>query len=74
MLRQNAGQPRQTAESNPATEPLAYSVPEAGKLLGVSRNTAYQAAKIGLIPSVLIGGRRIVPRAALMRLLDPQVS
>lgn len=48
---------------------LAYTVPEAGRLLGISRNSAYDAAARGEIPIVRIGGRLIVPRVALERLL-----
>ena len=35
---------------------LTYDVPEAGRLLGLSRNGAYAAAKAGLIPVLNIGG------------------
>lgn len=47
------------------------TVPEAGKVLGLSRNAAYRAAKRGDIPTVRIGGRILVPLAQLERLLDP---
>jgi excisionase family DNA binding protein len=46
------------------------SVPEAGELLGLSRNTAYQACKRGEIPSLRLGGRLVVPVAQLLRLLE----
>ena len=51
------------------------SVPEAARLLGVSRMTAYSAVREGTIPSLRIGRRVLVPRAELDRLLaggDPQ--
>ena len=54
---------------------LTVSVPEAARLLGVSRMTAYSAIREGVIPSLRIGRRVLVPRAALDRLLaqaDPQ--
>jgi excisionase family DNA binding protein len=54
---------------------LTLSVPEAAQLLGVSRMTAYSAVREGTIPSLRIGRRVLVPRAALDRLLaqgDPQ--
>lgn len=50
--------------------PLALSVPEAGRLLGIGRNTAYDAVRNGEIPSLRIGGRIVVPLQALLRLLD----
>jgi excisionase family DNA binding protein len=50
-------------------ERLTYDVPEAGRLLGLSRNSAYAAAKAGLIPVLNIGGRMLVPKAALHQML-----
>ena len=50
-------------------ERLTVTVPEAAQLLGVSRMTAYSAVREGSIPSVRIGRRLLVPRAALERLL-----
>jgi excisionase family DNA binding protein len=52
-----------------ADERLTYDVPEAGRLLGLSRNGAYAAAKAGLIPVLNIGRRMLVPKAALHRML-----
>jgi excisionase family DNA binding protein len=48
---------------------LTYSVEEAAKLLGIGRNQAYEAARTGKLPSIRIGKRILVPRAALDRLL-----
>jgi excisionase family DNA binding protein len=53
-----------------SSDSLTVSIPEAARLLGISTNSAYEAAKQGLIPAVRINGRIIVPRAALMRMLD----
>ena len=63
------------AASEP-TERLTLSVPEAGRVLGISRESAYFAARSGEIPTIRIGGRILVPRAALERLLagQPQAS
>jgi excisionase family DNA binding protein len=53
------------------TECLTVSVEEAGRILGYSRNTAYEAVKRGELPVIRLGGRKIrVPRAALLRMLD----
>lgn len=49
---------------------LTYTVPEAGRLLGISRGTAYAAAADKTLPTIRIGRRLLVPRVALERLLD----
>lgn len=48
---------------------LVYSVEIAGKLLGLSRPSAYLAAKRGEIPTIKFGRRLVVPKAALDRML-----
>jgi len=56
-----------------ATEPSerqTVSVEEAGKIIGLSRWGAYEAAKRGDIPTVRIGRRLFVPKARLARLLE----
>jgi excisionase family DNA binding protein len=52
------------------TERLTYDVVEAGRLLGLGRNASYEAAKAGQIPTIRIGRRLLVPKAALDRLLN----
>lgn len=47
----------------------AISVTEAARLLGISREVAYRAVQEGEIPAIRIGGRILVPRVALERLL-----
>jgi len=51
-------------------EPLVLDVPEAGRLLHLSRATAYQMAAQGVIPTIRFGKRIVVPKAALERLLE----
>ena len=46
------------------------SVPEAGRLLGIGVNAAYEAAKRGEIPCIQIGRLKRVPVAAMERMLD----
>jgi excisionase family DNA binding protein len=46
------------------------TVDEAAVILGVSRNSAYQAARTGELPVIKIGKRLLVPRVAFERLLD----
>lgn len=48
---------------------LTYRVEEAGRLLGIGRNQAYEAIRRGEIPVVRIGKRLLVPKAALERML-----
>jgi excisionase family DNA binding protein len=49
---------------------LTWTVAEAAELLGISRASAYEAAHRGELPVRVIGRRMLVPRAALLRLLD----
>jgi excisionase family DNA binding protein len=49
---------------------LTITVTEAAKRLGIGRNSAYQAAARGEIPTIKIGKRFLVPIAALERLLS----
>jgi excisionase family DNA binding protein len=46
-------------------ERLALSVEEAGALLRISRELAYDLVAIGQLPSVRLGRRLVVPRRAL---------
>lgn len=48
---------------------MTMSVPEAGRLLGLSRNAAYEAARRREIPVLRFGRKLRVPRVALERLL-----
>jgi len=52
-----------------ANERLTLTVDEAGRKLGLSRISAYAAAKNGQIPTIRIGRRILVPRVAFERLL-----
>jgi excisionase family DNA binding protein len=48
-----------------------FSVEEAGcEILGLSKCSAYAAAKKGTLPTVRVGKRLLVPRIALERLLS----
>ena len=53
------------------TEPLCISVPAAARMLGVSRNTGYEMVRLGQLPTIKCGQRRlVVPKAALMKMLQ----
>ena len=51
-------------------ERLIYSVEEAGKLLGIGRSAAYEAARSGELPVIRIGRRWLVSKQALDRMLS----
>lgn len=47
----------------------ALTVEETARVLGLSRASAYEAVKNRVIPSIKIGRRLVIPRAALEKLL-----
>ena len=49
---------------------LTLTPKEACRLLGLSRGLMYEAIRTGQIPSIRIGRRILIPRAALERLLE----
>jgi hypothetical protein len=49
---------------------FTYSVPEAGRMVGLSRNSAYAAAERGEIPTMSFGRLLRVPAAAWDRILQ----
>jgi len=52
-------------------ETLCISVTAAAKMLGVSRNTGYEMARLGQLPTIRCGQRRlVVPKAALKKMLE----
>ena len=48
-------------------ERQTYTVEEAAKIIGISRAVAYRK---GVLPTVRVAGRRLVPRQALERMLS----
>ena len=50
-------------------ERLTYDCRQAAKVLGLSRNSVYQACLKGEIPCLRIGRRILIPRVQLERLL-----
>jgi excisionase family DNA binding protein len=47
-------------------ERQTYTIEEAAKILGICRAVAYRK---GVLPTVTVGGRRLVPKQALERML-----
>jgi hypothetical protein len=58
--------PSEADASTAAVERQTYSIEEAAKILGICRALAYRP---GVLPTVKIAGRRLVPKQALDRLL-----
>jgi excisionase family DNA binding protein len=60
-----------------STERKTTTLDHAAQVLGISRNSAYAAAKRGEIPTIRLGRLLLVPIAALDRLLnggEPRVA
>jgi excisionase family DNA binding protein len=58
-------QPDQTSTS-PLVERIAYTVAEVATALGISRSHCYDLVRRSLLPSIVLGGRTLIPRAALL--------
>ena len=60
------GMPRQAT----IDKRLCITVPEAAAMLGISRNFAYELVKQKKLPVVEFGKRKLIPRAALEKMLE----
>ena len=49
---------------------LCITVPEAAAMLGLSRNFAYELVRKGLLPSIRLGKRILIPKVALVKMLE----
>ena len=47
--------------SDTLASPSAVSVPEAARIVGIGRSTLYEHVRAGLVPSVRIGRRVVIP-------------
>jgi len=54
--------------------PLLISVPQTARLLGIGATLAWTLVHAGVIPSVKLGRRVLVPRAAAEQLAHPATS
>jgi excisionase family DNA binding protein len=50
---------------------VAYSIQEVADRLGIHRTTVYDLIATGRLGSVKLGSRRLIPRAAVLALLEP---
>jgi excisionase family DNA binding protein len=57
-------------ESGDNPDRMTFSVSEAATALGIGRTLAYQLAQSGQLGAVRVGGRWVVPRRAIDRLLE----
>lgn len=57
-------------KTSPARD--TFDLPEVATRLGISRSTIYRLAEKGTIPTIRLGRRLLVPRAALEELLAPK--
>lgn len=59
----------QSKKQIPTADRAAYSIPEAGAMVGLSRNSSYLAAARDEIPTLRFGRRKVVPKAVWDRKL-----
>ncbi len=55
---------------NKSQNKLTITVPEAARMLGISRGLAYEMAREGTIPTLRFGRRMVIPLVAIERLLQ----
>ncbi len=55
---------------DPAIQPTVPVWPTAAAALGISKSSAYEAARSGELPTIRVGKRLLVPTAALRRMLQ----
>ena len=66
MLPESTDRKSKTKQMVSPFERQTYSVEEAAKILGICRAVAYRK---GILPTIRIAGRRLVPKQALERML-----
>lgn len=53
-----------------SVDPLVLTVEEAAELLGISRTLAYAKVRDGVLPSIRLGRRLLVPRRRLLEFVE----
>ena len=56
---------RNTPTTIPTEEIMLFSVDQAAAVLGIGRTNVYALMRDGKLRSVKVGGRRLIPRAAV---------
>jgi excisionase family DNA binding protein len=52
-------------KTSPSSDKALLTIPEAAKVLGIARTSAYEAVRRGELPALHVGKRVYVPRAQL---------
>ena len=52
---------------------LSYSVPDAAEIIGISKSTLYAMISAGTIQCVRLGGRTLIRRADIDKLLESNI-
>lgn len=60
---------RQTKGLPDPQEQPTVRVEDAARILGISRNSAYEGVRVGEIPSIRVGRRVMVPTASLLKMV-----
>jgi excisionase family DNA binding protein len=55
-------------------ERRTYSIEEAARILGIGRNSAYEAARSGQLPTIEMGKRKLVPKVVLDRMVNGEAA
>jgi excisionase family DNA binding protein len=55
--------------TNTPAQPLAHSVPDAARLLGIGRTKLYELIDTGELRTIRLGSRRLVPDSELQRIV-----
>lgn len=55
-------------------ERMTYTVEEVSELLGIGRVTAYRAVGNGTIPAIKIGGRYVISKLVIDKLLNGEIE
>jgi excisionase family DNA binding protein len=73
----NGSAPRHAAESAGGVhepERVVWTVREASRHLGLPLPTVYAYIKSGVLPAIRLGGRLLIPRAAVLALVDQAMA
>lgn len=55
-------------------EKLVYSVQEVAEALGISKSYAYELVRKGIIPSLQLGKKRIIPKEKLKIWINEKIE
>ena len=62
-----------TSNGTPAIR-RTVSVPEAARIVGIGRSTLYEHVRTGLVPSLRIGGRVVIPTEVIETFLQSALT